>query len=511
MTNLSRVFKNGLMLSAVAILMRTVGVGFNAYLKGALGEGGMGLVSLTLSVYGFAVTFATSGLSLSVTRLVAEAIGLGRGRSISAILRAALGYALFFGLLAGGVLFFASDGIARVLLGDLRTRASLRLLAFSLPPIALSGVFGGYFVAVGRVWHNASTQLAEMGLRIVLTVVALGAFLPRGLEYACLAVVGGSCLAEVGSFLLLLLQFLHDRRRYPTPPRGKERALSPLCRIALPTAAAAWCRSGLLTAEHLLIPAALTMGAFSREEALSAYAALHGMALPVVLWPTAVLSSFASLLVPEVASRHAAGKKEAVLSVTVKALTLAALFSFASATVLFVTADGLGTGIYGSPAVGHAIRMLAPLVPIMYMDSVTDAILKGMGRQVYSMGVNIADAASAILLVLLLLPRFGGEGYLWVIWATELLNFALSFTKLCRLVRPGGRIALPFLLAGLSAVGAAVCTTLALPPCQAAGAWVLRGVFALLAFSLPALFAVRLSAPVKDQYSSPARCLAERS
>jgi stage V sporulation protein B len=315
----------------------------------------------------------------------------------------------------------------------------------------------------------------------------------------------------VGSFLLLVLQFLRDRRRHPTPPRGKERALSPLCRIALPTAAAAWCRSGLLTAEHLLIPAALAMGSFSREEALSAYAALHGMALPVVLWPTAVLSSFASLLVPEVASRHAAGKKEAVLSVTVKALTLAALFSFASATVLFVTADGLGTGIYGSPAVGHAIRMLAPLVPIMYMDSVTDAILKGMGRQVYSMGVNIADAASAILLVLLLLPRFGGEGYLWVIWATELLNFALSFSKLCRLVRPGGRIALPFLLAGLSAVGAAVCTTLALPPCQAAGAWVLRGVFALLAFSLPALFAVRLSAPVKDQYSSPARCLAERS
>ena len=150
MSNLSRVFKNGLMLAAVAILMRTGGVGFNAYLKDALGEGGMGLVSLTLSVYGFAVTFATSGLSLSVTRLVAEALGLGRGRSISATLKAALGYALFFGLLAGGVLFFASDGIARVLLGDVRTRASLRLLAFSLPPIALSGVFQGYFVAVGR-------------------------------------------------------------------------------------------------------------------------------------------------------------------------------------------------------------------------------------------------------------------------------------------------------------------------------------------------------------------------
>jgi stage V sporulation protein B len=350
-----------------------------------------------------------------------------------------------------------------------------------------------------------------MGLRVALTVVALGAVLPRGLEYACLAVVGGSCLAEVGSFLLLFLQFLRDRRRHPTPPRGKERALSPLCRIALPTAAAAWCRSGLLTAEHLLIPAALAMGAFSREEALSTYAALHGMALPVVLWPTAVLSSFASLLVPLVASRHAAGKKEAVLSATVKALTLAALFSFASATVLFVTADGLGEGIYGSPAVVHAIRMLAPLVPVMYMDSVTDALLKGMGRQVYSMGVNIADAASAILLVLLLLPRFGGEGYLWVIWATEILNFALSFSKLCRLVRPGKRVALPFLLLGLSAAAAVALTSFALPPCQAAGAWAMRGAFALLAFSLPALFAARLTAPKRDQYPSPARCLVERA
>lgn len=495
MTSQSRMLKNGIMLAAVAVLMRTVSVAFNAYLKGALGEGGMGLVSLTLSVYGFAVTFATSGISLSVTRLVAEALGLGRGKSIRSVLRAALGYALFFGLLAGSVLFFASDGIARTLLGDLRTRASLRLLAVSLPPIAVSGVLQGYFVAVGRVSHNAVTQLFEQGLRIGLTVSALTAFLPRGLEYACLAVVGGSSIAELCSFCLLLFQFLSDRRRHPTeggpPARG---ALGSLCRIALPTAAAAWCRSGLLTAEHLLIPAALAMGAFSREEALSAYAALHGMALPVVLWPTAVLSAFAGLLVPEVASRYAAGKKKAVFSLSIKALTAAAAFSFASAAVLFVTADGLGLGIYRSPAVANAIRTLAPLVPVMYMDSVTDALLKGMGHQVYCMGVNIADAASAVILVLLLLPGFGGEGYLWVIWATEILNFALSFSKLCRLLHPMRAIAAPLLLFALSAAGAAGLTHLALPPSHTATARILRGIFALLAFSLPIAVAAGLRA-----------------
>jgi O-antigen/teichoic acid export membrane protein len=63
-------------------------------------------------------------------------------------------------------------------------------------------------------------------------------------------------------------------------------------------------------------------------------------------------------------------------------------------------------------------------------------MLKGLGRQVYAMGVNILDSVGSILLVLLLLPSLGAVGYVYVILIAEVFNFSLSFVGL--------RTALPF-------------------------------------------------------------------
>ena len=115
----------------------------------------MGLQGLIATVYSFAVTFATSGISLSVTRLVAEAVGEGEGGE--RILRAAFIYAAFFGLAASVILFTLSGFIAESVIFDMRVADALRILSLSLLPIALSSVISGYFVAVRRAWKNALT------------------------------------------------------------------------------------------------------------------------------------------------------------------------------------------------------------------------------------------------------------------------------------------------------------------------------------------------------------------
>ena len=76
------------------------------------------------------------------------------------------------------------------------------------------------------------------------------------------------------------------------------------------------------------------------------------------------------------------------------------------------------------------MRMLAPLVPVMYLDGATDAILKGLNLQVYSMGVNIVDSSLSVALVLLLVPRMGIMGYMVTVYAAETLNMSLSVGRL---------------------------------------------------------------------------------
>lgn len=455
MTSKQQFFKSGAMLATVALTMRAVSILFNSFITDKVGAEGMGLLSLTMSVYAFAVTFATSGISLAVTRLVASALGRAEGARAARVLRAASLYALTFGGVAALALYFGSDFFAARVLCDLRTRSSLRLLSVSLVPIALSSVYSGYFIAVRRVSHNAVTQVIEQGVRIALTMLGLSLSAEGEVEGACLALVGGSSLSELCSFFLLFVQVVIDRRRHPLAGGAFGGEGKAVVGFAFPCAASAYARTGLVTLEHLLIPVCLSMGGAARGEALASYAVIHSMALPILLFPTAVLSSFSGLLVPECAELDGRGERARVGRIATRAIGTTLFFSLFAALLLFLGADGLGRLLYGNESVGRYVRALAPLVPVMYLDSVVDAHLKGLGYQVYSMGINIADAAISVIAVLLFLPLFGADGYVAVIYFTELFNFALSLSKL---VRVAGCALLPRTL--LLPLGAALLSLL---------------------------------------------------
>jgi stage V sporulation protein B len=182
------------------------------------------------------------------------------------------------------------------------------------------------------------------------------------------------------------------------------------------------------------------------------------MALPVVLFPSAFISSFSGLLVPEVAESVARGDHDRVARLAFRTVTPALIFSFGVAGVMGCFGRELGVAVYGSAEAGEYIRLLAPLIPIMYVDSTVDAFLKGMGEQVYSMNVNIIDAGASVLLVWLLLPRMGLAGYVVAIYVTETLNTTLSLCRMLRMSRMPVRLWKQVSGPLLCAVGAAtVC------------------------------------------------------
>ncbi|MBO5510205.1 MAG: polysaccharide biosynthesis C-terminal domain-containing protein [Clostridia bacterium] len=458
-TNAARRFAvNALLLIAVNLFMRTVGVAFNAYLAGRAGGEVMGLHSLLFGVYGLAMTLGCAGINLGATRMVADVMGrfcpAAEGRpvedthegdpcrlAIRRVLGKCVGYSLLCGFGAGLLLFTASPWIGEVWLNDGRTVLSLRVLALTLPPIAVCSCLNGYFTAVRRVAKSAAVGIGVQFLRIGFCAYLLTLWLPEGVEMTCLALVLGGALSEVCGLLLTVGAYLLDRRQHlrtgagEAPDMGEDGSTKKLLGITVPVTLSACLRSGLLTLQHILIPRGLKQSGTSWEAALTSYGVLHSMVLPVVLFPSAFISSFSGLLVPEVAESVARGDSERVSRLAGKIITPALIFSFGVAGVMACFGYELGEAIYGSREAGMYIRILAPLIPIMYVDSSVDAFLKGMGEQVYSMNVNILDAAVSVLLVWLLLPRMGLWGYVVAIYATETLNTTLSLCRMLRMSR----------------------------------------------------------------------------
>ena len=68
----------------------------------------------------------------------------------------------------------------------------------------------------------------------------------------------------------------------------------------------------LAGAEAVWIPNRLQMSGLSDAEAFSVYGILTGMALPFILFPSAITNSIAVLLLPSVAKDQAEGRTESI-------------------------------------------------------------------------------------------------------------------------------------------------------------------------------------------------------
>lgn len=423
-------FLNMLLLTATSLAIRTIGVSFQVYLSNRIGSAGIGLYQLIMSVFGFAVTFSVSGIRLATTRLVAEELGKGSHGGAKKSVRCCMLHAAFFGGCAAVLLFSFAEFIAEKWLGDLRTVLCLRLLALSLPLIALTSVMNGYFTAVRRVVKCAGVQIIEQFLRIAVTAACLTCLMPSGLEYACAAIVIGADISELSSFTLLFVMFIFDRRRYKNngkPPAG---IVKRMLNISLPVALSSYVRSGLSTVEHLLVPVGLRKAGATADAALTAYGTIHGMVLPVIMFPCALLDVLADLLIPEMAECQARGHTTRLNYMITRVFQMGMLFSVGVMGVMLCFADELGLAIYRTSEAAYYIRIFAPLVVVMYMDALVDGMLKGLGAQLSSMRYNIIDALVGVIMVSTLIPRLAVNGYILTIVVTEFLNFCLSLRKL---------------------------------------------------------------------------------
>lgn len=421
---------NTVLLTATALLMRTVGMAFQVHLSQKIGAAGIGLFQLIMSVSMLAATFAISGARFATVRLVSEEIGRGSDAGVKSAVHRCLIYALCFGTAAMLALFFGSDLIGSVWIGDDRTVLSLRLLALSLPAFAMSAVLSGYFTAVSRVIKSAVVQVIEQLIRIGIVLTALALTTGYTIETACAMIVVGGIVGEIASFLMLLVLYRRDRKSHDVGKRKSLKITQRLLHIAVPLALSAYARTALSTIENLLVPRGFQKSGASSEMALADYGMIQGMVFPVIAFPSAFFYSLSELIVPELTDAQVNGRTQEISNKVSKLLYLCILLSIGVTAPIFLFSGELGLALYHNPAVGHYMRLLALLMPIIFMDSVTDGMLRGLGQQMYGMRYNIIDSFISVILVWYLLPRFAVSGYIFMIYFTDVFNFTLSIRRL---------------------------------------------------------------------------------
>ncbi|MBE6547411.1 MAG: hypothetical protein E7667_00835 [Ruminococcaceae bacterium] len=451
-------FLNFIALTVTALVMRGVGVIFNVYVSNKAGAEAMGLYSLLGGIYMFAVTVGCANINLGTTRVISDAMGTNNYSLAKKTAKKALKCALISSTLATIILFFAAEFIGEKILYDMRIVRPLRILAVSLVPVALCSCLSGYFTAVRRVKAISAIQICVQLSKIIITSLLLSVFIDKGAEYACIALVLGAVLSEFLSLLCIYFLYRSDSTKNlgkPSPSYPSDKSITKnILSITVPVTFSACIRSGLTTVQHILIPKGIKASGKSWSAALASYGILHSMVMPVILFPSAFITSFSGLLIPEVTECRVQNDNERLSRLSYRIITLSLFFSIGVSGIMIFYSYGLGTSIYNSDQAAYYIRLMAPLIPVMYIDSALDAVLKGMGHEIYSMNVNIADALTACILAFVLIPRMGIMGYVISIYSTEILNTSLSLFKMISVTKMKFKLAHQIVMPIICIVGA---------------------------------------------------------
>lgn len=421
---------NGIILTLTSLILRCIGMFFNSYISQKIGAEAVGLYGLIMSVYGFAITIALSGINLATTRIVAEEIAVGNIGNIKKVVQKCLTFSLLFSCVASILLTFFAPYISKIWLHEKVSCTPFYIISISLPFISMSSCISGYFSAVRNTIKPASDQIFEQLLKVTLISFFLNYFMPCGLEYICISMILGNIISEIISFIYIYVLYKLDEKKYVTYTPTKSFYEKRILEITLPVGLTSFIRSGLSTLKQILIPLGFEKHGNSCSQALANYGLISGMAMPLVLFPNIIILTFSNLLIPEFAEFNTRSEFTKINRITKKILKYTLIFSLIIAVLLFLFSKQFSNFMYKTDSVYLYIKLLAPLVPFMYIDNVVDAILKGLDKQISVLKINILDLFTSIILIFFTIPKFGIMGYVFIIYFSELLNFILSYWTL---------------------------------------------------------------------------------
>ena len=422
------IFYSALMLTGVNLLLRFAGTSFQVYLSGRIGPAGIGLLQLVMSVGSLSMIAGIGGIRTATMYLTAEELGKKRPRNVPWVLSSCFLYSILFSMSVATALYRFAPQIAQQWIGDPRTTDALRLFASFLPISCLCSVMTGYFTAANRIGTLAAVEVAEQVLSMALTLFTLSLWAGTDPVRACLCVILGSSLGACLTLLCLIC--LHRRERIAPGPQIPVR--SRLLQAALPLAAADNLKAGINTVENLMVPKQLAKNT-AVSSPLAAFGLVSGMVFPVIMFPAAILFGLAELLIPELARCNAAGSEKRIYYLVKRSLRISLLYGLFFGGLIFLLSRELCLWLYKSEEALLQLRLYSLLIPMLYCDCLTDAMVKGLGQQKICVRYNIFTSALDVAFLYVLLPSHGMAGYFASFLLTHLINYILSLRQLLRI------------------------------------------------------------------------------
>lgn len=435
-------------LTITGLVSRFIGFFYRIFLSNVFGAEGMGLYQLISPVLALSFSLTVSGIQTAISKYVASETSTHDYKNSFRTLWTGFLLAMALSAVCALGIYVYADPIAANLLLEARTAPLLRIIALSIPMASVHSCINGYFYGIRKTGIPAFSQLAEQVCRVGSVYVIYFICQKHGLTPTISFAVVGLVIGESASMIVSVVAIL-ARAHQVFPARIHiavsqspvkliaiyRRITGQLLQLAVPLSANRLVLNLLQSVEAIYIPNRLMAYGLSNADALSIYGVLTGMSLPLILFPSAITNSISVLLLPIVSEADAGGNQSAVRRAILTSIRCCLLLGFSFTALFLVFGRLAGRLLFHSELAGSFILTLSFLCPFMYIASMLNSILNGLGKTIRTFLYSVVSLLLRLLFVFFAIPHFGIQGYLWGMLASQMLQTLLCTVSALRISR----------------------------------------------------------------------------
>lgn len=426
------IIKGAFILTITGFATRLIGFFYRIFLSHAFGEEGVGIYQLIFPVYALGFSLTCAGIEIAISRSVAQKNAVGKIEQARAVLYIGCLFSMFFSVLFMLVIQKQSSFIASQLLNEPRCEPLLVIISYALPFSSLHSCIYGYFLGLKETKIPAISQFIEQIVRVGSIFLLYKLSLQSNPSPNIIVAVAGIVFGEFASSLFCFFSYRHQKNTTDfsisfSTIKGR---IKELFGLSIPLTCNRVLLNILQSIEAISIPVKLQLFGYNISQSLSIYGVLTGMALPCILFPSALTNSVATMMLPTVAELQTASNKHVLFSIIKKVVLFCSILGSLCCVLFIYIGSFIGRHIFHSNLAGDFLITLAWMCPFLYTNSNLISIINGLGKTIFSFIFNTIGLSLRIGSIYFLIPLYGIRGYLFGLLASQLVIFLLCISYL---------------------------------------------------------------------------------
>ena len=396
------IIKGTLILTFTGLLIKFLGFLYKIYLSRTIGAFAIGIYQLTLPVITLCHAVSIAGIEITLSKTTAfyqkNAPGmLKKNATVCSMI------SIILSTLSGGIVCLFSDVIATYFLKNRECSKIIRIIAISLPFNSIHAMFYSYNIGKENSTLPALSQLFEQLIRFLSLFIISKKI--KGTEVAVLSALAGEIASVIFCFAFIKLGKL-KKEYFKYPPS----MIKNIIKSAFPISLNRICLNIIQSVEIALLPLMLQMYGMSKTSSLSTLGVISAMALPVILLPATLISSFSLMLLPSASkNRHNPKIMKKYITKSCYCSVLYGLFCFFVMKYIMAKYTGI---IFNSMELPEYVRRLSFMYPCLFINITLKTILNSVDKSINVLINNMVCEFICLIFIVAVVPKQGVDSYI---------------------------------------------------------------------------------------------------